>query len=133
MPLALDFSSTLVMGWILPVATTLLAMSLRVALASLLGSILLPLPRATATIARSDPMVARSRRHLAVYDQQSHAEGLLPLALPLGGPKENPDKVAEREGVTLRVGDWKSCRWPPPRHDYTQFARCLVPESDGAD
>src|SRR5580692_4404673 len=51
MPLALDFSSTLVMGWILPVATTLLAMSLRVALASLLGSILLPLPRATATIA----------------------------------------------------------------------------------
>src|ERR1700740_2770269 len=53
MPLALDLSSTLVMGWILPVATTLLAMSPRVTLASLLGSILLPLPRATATITAS--------------------------------------------------------------------------------
>src|SRR5215813_6894637 len=42
MPLAFDFTSTLVIGSILPVATTLLAMSPCSTVASLLGSILPP-------------------------------------------------------------------------------------------
>ena len=47
MPLALDFTSTLVMGVTLPVATTLLARSPFSTLASFDGSILVP-PRVAA-------------------------------------------------------------------------------------
>src|SRR5579885_2970840 len=51
------------MGLILPVATTLLAISPRLALASLPGSILLPLPRATATTATNTTRTVAGMAH----------------------------------------------------------------------
>src|SRR5580698_7131724 len=51
-PDALDLTSTLVMGWTLPVATTERAMSPRSALASWEGSIFALLPRAATVTAR---------------------------------------------------------------------------------
>jgi len=52
MPEAFDFTSTLVMGWTLPVATTDRAMSPRSTLASCEGSILAPFPRAATAMPR---------------------------------------------------------------------------------
>ena len=52
MPEALDLTSTLVMGWTLPVATTERAMSRRSALPSWEGSSLTPLPRAARAVPR---------------------------------------------------------------------------------
>src|SRR5512146_506549 len=68
MPLALDLISTLVMGSILPVATTLLARSPFSHLASLLGSILVPpllaaisTPARTTTNISAPPMIHHFR------------------------------------------------------------------------
>src|SRR5579864_3049043 len=68
MPLALDLTSTLVTGWILPVATTLLARSPLSTLPRREGSILVP-PRVAATnpttiraTTRTEPMMYMKRR-----------------------------------------------------------------------
>src|SRR5216684_704641 len=75
MPLALDFTSTLERGWILPVATTTFARSPRSAAASLEGSIswfgrraaYTPYPPPTRISATMLPMIMRRRRFLAVF------------------------------------------------------------------
>src|ERR1039458_5614852 len=61
MPLALDLTSTLVMGSILPVATTLFARSPRSTLASFEGSILVPVLDAI-----SAPATTRTRTTAAI-------------------------------------------------------------------
>src|SRR6185369_14946323 len=66
-PLALDLISTLVMGWILPVATTLLARSPFSTFASLVGSILVPpvlaatRPPTTTSTRKTVPMMIHKR------------------------------------------------------------------------
>src|ERR1700722_11516672 len=65
MPEALDLTSTLVMGWTLPVATTERAMSPRSALPSWEGSSLVPLPRA-ATVQPRATMTTRAMRPVQI-------------------------------------------------------------------
>src|ERR1035438_1277037 len=70
---ALDLTSTLVMGWILPVATTLLATSPRTTLESRLGSMVAPLARRTsATPATSNttkpPALSQIQNFLLLRD-----------------------------------------------------------------
>src|ERR1700675_3926565 len=79
MPLALDLISTLVMGSILPVATTLFARSPFSTLASLEGSILVPLLDAINT-----PVTTRARTPAAIELQMMIRlrRFFLPLPLP---------------------------------------------------
>src|SRR6266849_7768687 len=79
MPLALDFISTLVMGSIFPVATTLLARSPFSTLASFEGSILVPLLDAINT-----PVTTRARTPAAIELQMMIRlrRFFLPLPLP---------------------------------------------------
>src|SRR5437016_75670 len=79
MPLALDLISTLVMGSILPVATTLFARSPFSTLASLEGSILVPVLDAITT-----PVTTRARTPAAIELQMMIRlrRFLLPLPLP---------------------------------------------------
>src|ERR1700674_4560142 len=79
MPLAFDLTSTLVMGSILPVATTLFARSPFSTLASLEGSILVPLLDAINT-----PVTTRARTPAAIELQMMIRlrRFFLPLPLP---------------------------------------------------
>src|ERR1700679_664993 len=80
MPLALDLTSTLVMGSILPVATTLFARSPFSTLASFEGSILVPPLDAITT-----PVTTRTRAATAIEVQMMIRlrRFFLPLRLPL--------------------------------------------------
>ena len=86
MPLALDLTSTLVMGSILPVATTLFARSPFSTLASLEGSILVPLldaisapatTRITTTAAIELQIMIRLRRFFLAITVTFHDRLLL--------------------------------------------------------
>src|SRR6202522_826611 len=66
MPEALDLTSTLVMGWTLPVATTERAMSARSAFASWEGSNFVVLPRAAGAMPRT---MAATRTVRPVHSQ----------------------------------------------------------------
>jgi len=84
MPEALDLTSTFVMGWTLPVATTERAMSLSSALPSCEGSNLVVLPRAATAMPRA-PTTTRTMRPVQSQNLRLFlrcvAKALLPLVL----------------------------------------------------
>ena len=93
MPEALDLTSTLVMGWTLPVATTERAMSPRSALPSWEGSSLVPLPRA----ATAQPRATMTTRAMRPDHSQT-----LRLLLRLVATMELPGVLVEgRYGLGL--------------------------------
>lgn len=93
MPEALDLTSTLVMGWTLPVATTDLAMSPFSAFANCEGSSLVLLPRA----ATATPRMTATTRPMRLAQSQSFRLFLRCVA------KEDAPKVLLSK---YRLGDW---------------------------
>src|SRR5271166_2020207 len=107
MPEAFDLTSTLVMGWIWPVATTERATSPRVTLAILLGSMGSPLARCTSAItapiartAATQPRMIQSfllLRDAAMWASHSFEER---TALNPGDRENRSEKARQLSGRT---------------------------------